>query len=163
MFVCLFVCMELIQIHISEPIWTRLCTRLPLGLEEVVGYVWNRNSWPLRPFGSFFFGGHCRMTGTRWLPARSFSSIILFSWFQLVFVWRHQRYVVADCGVIRCSLISVILAGVSLTSRKWRRSRRQSHPLQRLIPYSSGCSRHITNFTFNRATGPSATVLYPSF
>jgi len=163
MFVCLFVCMELIQIHISEPIWTRLCTRLPLGLEEVVGYVWNRNSWPLRPFGSFFFGGHCRMTGTRWLPARSFSSIILFSWFQLVFVWRHQRYVVADCGVIRCSLISVILAGVSLTSRKWRRSRRQSHPLQRLIPYSSGCSRHITNFTFNWATGPSATALYPSF
>jgi hypothetical protein len=39
MFVCLFVCMELIQIHISEPISTKLCTHLPLGLEEVVGYV----------------------------------------------------------------------------------------------------------------------------
>jgi len=36
--------MELIQIHISESIWTRLCTRLTLGLEEVVGYVWTRSS-----------------------------------------------------------------------------------------------------------------------
>jgi hypothetical protein len=41
--VCLFVCMKLIQIHISEPIWTKLCTRLPLGLEEVVAYVWTHN------------------------------------------------------------------------------------------------------------------------
>jgi len=35
--------MELIQIHISEPTLTKLCTRLPLGLEEVVGYVWTHN------------------------------------------------------------------------------------------------------------------------
>ena len=56
MFVCLFVCMELIQIHISEPIGTKLCTRLPLGLEDTAGYVWTRNSRPLRPFGPFFFG-----------------------------------------------------------------------------------------------------------
>ena len=40
---CLFVCMELIQIHISEPIGSKLCTRLPLCLEEVVGYVWTHN------------------------------------------------------------------------------------------------------------------------
>jgi hypothetical protein len=39
----MFVCMELIQIHISGPIWTKLCTSLPLGLEEVVGYVWTHN------------------------------------------------------------------------------------------------------------------------
>ena len=39
----MFVCIELIQIHISEPIGTKLCTRLPLGLEEVVGYVWTHN------------------------------------------------------------------------------------------------------------------------
>jgi hypothetical protein len=30
--------MELLQIYISEPIWTKLCTRLPLGLEETLGY-----------------------------------------------------------------------------------------------------------------------------
>jgi len=36
--------MELIQIHISEPIWTKRCTRLSLGLEETIGYVWTRNS-----------------------------------------------------------------------------------------------------------------------
>ena len=30
----MFVYLYLIQIHISEPISTKLCTRLPLGLEE---------------------------------------------------------------------------------------------------------------------------------
>jgi hypothetical protein len=163
LFVCLYVCMYLIQIHISEPIWTKLCTRLPLGLEETVGYVWARNSWPLRPFGPFFFRGHCRIMGTRWLPARPFSTIPLYPWFQVVFVGRHRHYVVADGGVIRGSLISVILVGVPLTSRKLRCSRRQSHPPQRRIPYSGGCSRHVTDITFNRAMGPFATALYPSF
>ena len=160
MFVCLFVCMYLIQINISEPIWTKLCTRLPLGLEETVRYVWTRNSWSLRRFGPFFFGGHCRIMGTRWLPARPFSAIPLYPWFQLVFAWRHRHYVVADGGVIRGSLISVILAGDPLTLRKWHRSRRQP---QRRIPYCGGRSRHVTDITFNWATGPSATALYPSF
>jgi hypothetical protein len=163
LFVCMYICMYLIQIHISEPIWTKLCTRLPLGLEETAGYVWARNSWPLRPFGPFFFRGHCRIMSTRWLPARPFSAINLYPWFQLVFAWRHRHYNVADGRVIRDSLISVILAGVSLTSRKLRPSRRQSHPLQRPIPYSGRCSRHVTDITFNRATGPYATALYPSF
>jgi len=134
--VCMFVCMYLIHIHISDPIWTKLCTRLPLGLEETVGYVWTRDSWPLRPFGSFFFGGHCRIMGTRWLPARPFSAITLYPWLQLVFACRHRHYVVADGGVIRGSLISVILAGVPLTSQKWRRSRR-GHTPQRYISHSS--------------------------
>jgi hypothetical protein len=44
------VCLYLIQIHISEPIWTKLCTHLPLGLEETVGYVWCENIWPFLPF-----------------------------------------------------------------------------------------------------------------
>jgi hypothetical protein len=39
----MFVCMELIQIHSSEPIWTKLCTHFPLDLEKVIGYVWIRN------------------------------------------------------------------------------------------------------------------------
>jgi hypothetical protein len=110
-----------------------------------------------------FFRDRCRIMGTRWLPARPFSTIPLYPWFQLVFTWRHRHEVVADGGVIRSSLISVILAGVSLTSRKWRCSRRQSHPPQRRIPYSGGCLGHVTDITFNRATGPSATALYPSF
>jgi len=163
MFVCLYVCMKLIQIHISKPNWTKLCTHLPLGLEETVGYVWTRNSWPLRSFGPFFFGGHCRIMGIRWLPAQPFSALPLCPWFQLVFAWRHRHYVVANGGVIRGSLISVILAGAPLTSRKWRRSRRQSHPPQRRIPFSGGCSRRVTDITFKRATGPSATAICPSF
>jgi hypothetical protein len=155
--------MELTQIHISEPIWTKLCTHLPLGLEETIGYVWARNSWPLRPFGPFFFRGHCRIMGTRWLPAWPFSAITLYPWFQLVFVWHHQHYVVADGRVICGSHISMILAGIPLMSRKLRHSRRQSHPLQRRIAYSSGCSCHIMDIMFNWAMGPSATALYPSF
>jgi hypothetical protein len=41
--VCLFVCMGLIQINISEPILTKLCTHLPLDLEETLGYVRSEN------------------------------------------------------------------------------------------------------------------------
>ena len=162
MFVCLFVSLYLIQIHISEPIGTRLCTRLPRGLEETVGYVWVRYSWPLPPFGPFFFRSQCRIKGTRWLPARPFSAIPLYPWFQLVFAWRHRHYVVADGGVIRDSRTSVVLAGVPLLSRILHRCRRQSHRPQRRIPYSGGCSRHVTYITFSRATGPSDTALYPS-
>jgi hypothetical protein len=157
--------MELIQIHIFEPIWTKHCTRLSLGLEETIGYVWTRNSWHLLPLGPLFFGGHRRVMGTRWQLALPFFAITLYPWFKLVklvFAWRH-RHDVADGGIIRGSLISVILAGVSLTSRKRRCSRRQIHLPQRSIPYSGGCSRHVTDITCNRTTVPSATALYPSF
>jgi hypothetical protein len=47
------VCLYLIQIHISEPIWTKLCTQLPLGLEETVGYVWTHNVLPFWLFRRF--------------------------------------------------------------------------------------------------------------
>jgi hypothetical protein len=57
----------------------------------------------------------------------------------------------------------VILAGVPLTSRKLCRSRRQSHSQQRRILYSGGYSHHVGDSTFNRAAGPSATALHPSF
>jgi len=44
------VCLYLIQIHISELIGTKLCTHLPRGLEETVGYVWAHNISPFPPF-----------------------------------------------------------------------------------------------------------------
>jgi len=44
-----FVCYYLIQIHISEPVGTKLCSHLSRGLEETVGYVWTHNIWPFRP------------------------------------------------------------------------------------------------------------------
>ena len=44
------VCLYLIQIHISEPIGTKLCTHLPRGLEETIGYVWAHNISPFPPF-----------------------------------------------------------------------------------------------------------------
>jgi len=114
-------------------------------------------------FWALFFRSHCRMMGTRWLLARPFSAIPLYPWFQLVFVWRHRHYVVADGGVIRSSLMSMVLAGVPTTSRILHRSRRQSHPPQCRIPYSGGCSRHVADITFNRAAWPSTTALYLSF
>jgi hypothetical protein len=67
LFVCLFVCLYLIQIHISEPISTELCTRLSLGLEEVVGCVWTHNISPLTTFPTSSF----RILGTRCLPAQA--------------------------------------------------------------------------------------------
>jgi len=150
---CLFVCMygtytnsrswsDLNQTWHTSPPWS--------GRDR--GYVWTRNSLPLRPFGPFFFGGHCRIMGTRWLPARPFSAKPLYPWFQLVFSWRQRHYVVADGGVIRGSLISVILVGVPLTSRKWRRSRRQSHPPQRYIPHSSSCFCELKEITSLQTT-----------
>ena len=61
-------------------------------------------------------------------------------------------YVVADGGVIRGSLISVILEAVPLTSRKLRRSRRQSHPPQRYIPHSSSCFCDLQEITSLQTT-----------
>jgi hypothetical protein len=40
----------LLQIHISEPISTKLCTHLPLAVEETVVYVWTHNIPPSLPF-----------------------------------------------------------------------------------------------------------------
>ena len=55
-FIKLIVCLYLIWIHISEPISTKLCTYLPLGLEETVGYVWSENALPFLPFWPFVSG-----------------------------------------------------------------------------------------------------------
>jgi hypothetical protein len=65
MFVCLFVCLYLIQIHISEPIGTKLCTHLPRGLEETVGYVRAHNISPFRPILSGAGADSCAVNGCR--------------------------------------------------------------------------------------------------
>jgi len=87
--VCKFVCFYLIQIHISEPISTKLCTHLLLGLEETVEYVWSENVWPFSTFLTFFVGSECRILGTTWLPAQDTSATALYPWFLRVLVWRH--------------------------------------------------------------------------
>jgi hypothetical protein len=153
MFVYLFVCLYLIQIHISEPIRTKLCIRLPLGLEETVGYVWAWNSGPLRPFGPFFLSGHKMADGE---------------------------------SVFRDTVVSVVPAGVRVTSPTLRCRWQRSHPRQSYIRDSTGSSPYILadNRVFRysilslilvgvrvtsqilRSTGrrgPPATGLYPSF
>ena len=68
---CLFPSfLYLIQIHISESISTELCTRLPLCLEEVIGYVWTHNIWPFSTFSISSVRSQCRILGTTWLPAQ---------------------------------------------------------------------------------------------
>jgi len=62
------VCLYLIQIHISEPIGTKLCTRLPRGLEETVGHVWAHNISPFPPFRPILLGAgsnSCTVAGCR--------------------------------------------------------------------------------------------------
>ena len=64
----MFVCLYLIQIHISEPIGTKLCTHLPCGLEETVGYVWAHNISRFPPFRPFLYGAGadlCAVNGCR--------------------------------------------------------------------------------------------------
>jgi len=68
LFVCLYVCLYLIQIHISEPIGTKLCTHIPRGLEETVGYVWAHNISPFPPFRPILSGAgadSCAVDGCR--------------------------------------------------------------------------------------------------
>jgi len=65
---CLYVSLYLIQIHISEPIGTKLCTRLPRHLEEAVGYVWAHNISPFPPFRPISLGASahsCAVHGRR--------------------------------------------------------------------------------------------------
>jgi hypothetical protein len=50
------ICLHLIQIHISEPIGTKLCTHLPRGLEKTVGYVWAHNISPFPTFRPIMSG-----------------------------------------------------------------------------------------------------------
>ena len=56
----MFVSLYLIQMHISEPIRTKLCTRLPRRLEEAVGYVWAHNILPFPPFRPISSGARAR-------------------------------------------------------------------------------------------------------
>jgi hypothetical protein len=125
-------------------------------------------------------GRDCRVCmGPKFLISSTFWALFLGATAEL---W-------AQDGCRLGTLISVVPAGVCVTSptlgcrrrriHPWQpyfpdsswsssnvaeitSSRRQSHPLQRRISYSSGCSRHVTDITFNRTKGPSATALYPS-
>jgi len=84
------VCLYLIQIHISEPIGTKLCTHLPRGLEETVGYVWAHNISPFPPFRPILLGAgadSCAIEGCRCHTAPLLRYIRML-------VWCHARWVV---------------------------------------------------------------------
>jgi hypothetical protein len=85
----LFVSLFHIQTHISEPVWTKLCTHLPLGLEESVGYVWSENVWP------FLSGVSAESSAWNGCCCKS-SVMALRLWFLLLLVWHHGNDVVDD-------------------------------------------------------------------
>jgi len=144
-FVCLFVFLYLIQIYISEPIWTKLCTHFPLGLEETVGYVWTRNFLPSRTFwpslsrasadsrteDGIRLKSHPTEDGCR----RKSSATALYPWMD------------AGARVIREIVISVILAGVSAKSRKLRCSRRHLRVLTACVLYLGHCIKNAEKWT----------------
>jgi hypothetical protein len=95
---CLFVC--LFVPYTNSHFWTYLNQTLHTyppwsGRDCRVCMVWKCLTFST--FLTFFVGSGCRILSTKWLPAR----------------------------VIHDSVISVILAGVSVMSRKWRCSRQQ--------------------------------------
>ena len=81
----MFVSSYLIEIHISQPIGTKLCTRLPPWSGRDRRVCMGPKVLTSSTICALFFRGHCRIMGTRWLPVRSFLSIPLYPWFQLVF------------------------------------------------------------------------------
>jgi len=56
-----------------------------------------------------------------------------------VFASSHGYYVQPDDGAIHHSVVSLIPAGVRVTSRILRSTGRRGHPPQRYIPHSSSC------------------------
>ena len=76
--VCMLVRLYLIQIHISEPIGTKLCTHLPRALEETVGYVWAHNISPFPTFSACFVGSGCPLLRSTWLPAPHYPAAALY-------------------------------------------------------------------------------------
>jgi hypothetical protein len=129
LYIKLFVRLYLIQIHISEPIWTKLCTHIPLGLKETVGYVWFENVWPFLPSWPFSSVASAE-SSTRNGCWRKSSATALYTRFLLLLVWRHGNDVVADDIFAFCKShprqrYIRDSSGVSVTSRKWRCSRRQ--------------------------------------
>ena len=160
LFVCLFVCMygtytnshfwtDLNQTLHTSPPWSGRDRRVCMDPK----FLTSSTFWALLLWGPLQNHGH-KMAAGATVICDALLSVIPAG---VCVTSRH--YVVADGGVIRGSLISVILAGVPLTLQKWRRSRRQP---QRRISYSGGCSRHVMDIIFNRATGPSTTAIYPS-
>jgi hypothetical protein len=85
---CLYVCLYFIQIHISEPIGTKLCTHLP--------------PWSGRDRRACM--------GPKFLSSSTFWALFLYGPLQ-----NHGHKMAAGAAVFRDNLISVVPAGVRVT------------------------------------------------
>ena len=124
LFLCLFVCMYVCMYgtYTNSHFWTDLNQTLHTSLLWSGRYrrvCMDSNSRPLRPFGPFFFGR----------PLQN-----------------HGHKTAAGATVFRDTLISVIPAGVRVTSPTWRR-RRRSHPRQPYIRDSTGSFSNVAEMT----------------
>ena len=95
LYLCFFLSLYLIQIHIYEPIWTKFCTHLPLRLEETIGYVWSENVWLFLPFWPSSLGADAESSTRNGCRCES-SATAFYPWFLLLLVWCHWNDVVAD-------------------------------------------------------------------
>jgi len=134
MFLCLYVCMygTYTNSHFSTDLNQTLHTSPPWS-GGGRRYVWTRNSWPLRPFGPFLGGGSLQ---------------------------NHGHKMAAGATVFCDTLISMIPAGVRVTSPTLRCRRRRSHPRQPYIRDSSRSSPNVAEMTSQQTT---ATASYPLF
>jgi hypothetical protein len=93
--VCLFVSLYLIQIYISEPVWTKLCTHLPpwSGRDRKVCMVQK-----CLTFSTFWpsLSGASAESSARNGCRRESCATALYPRFLLVLVWLHGNYVLAD-------------------------------------------------------------------
>jgi len=96
LFAYFFVCLYLIQIHISEPISTKLCTRVPIRLEEVVGYVWTTIFDPFRHFRHLLSGASTEYWAQQGCRSKRHGDSVIFMVWQTTLAPRFIRDVADD-------------------------------------------------------------------
>jgi hypothetical protein len=82
--------------------WTDLNQTLhasPLGLEEVVGYVWTPQYFNFPTFSTYFVGSECPFTRGRWLPAPESPATALYPWCGTC--WCDVTDVTCTCAIHR--------------------------------------------------------------
>jgi hypothetical protein len=94
----------------------------------------------------------------KFLTSSTFWVLILWGSLQ-----NHGHKMAAGATVFRDNLISVIAAGVCVSSPTLRCCRRRGHPRQPYIRDSSGSSPNVTEMTSYQTTESSATASYPLF
>jgi len=118
-------------VHVTSPSWS--CRR--------------RRSHPQQPYIRDSGGSFSNVAEMTLQQTTESSATASYPLFRRVFASRHGYYVQPDDGAIRHSVVSLIPAGVCVTSRILRSTGRRGHPPQRYIPHSSSCFCDLQEIT----------------